>query len=280
MKRIETIRELQEVELYISKELVRVCKENNVQIYLSAGTLLGAVREKGFIPWDDDVDFCMSRPEFEKLMQATGGKIGEKCRIIDTTTDQTYPGLIPLCVYENSYVRSMQFKKDENLKISCSIFIYDGAPATKIGRFFYYKHMYLLRAKHALCRADFKHVNTKIARKVGPFLSHFFKEKSVWKYKAKIMKFQQKYPYSESRFVSTNADSDAKNEVFLKETFEKPVEVEFEGMMFPTFSHYREYLESVYGDYMTPPPETARNPKHGFIAEIEDEFYEKIETKA
>ena len=272
MKQIESLRELQKVGIYIYKELLNVCNDIGVNLYLHGGTLIGAVRHKGFIPWDDDIDLCISRPDYEKLMAITHGRIGEKCSIIDPETDKDYKGIVPVCVYNNSYIKSLQFKEDENLKISCSIFVYDGAPASKIKRRFYYNRMYILRAKHALCRADFKHVNTKLAKLVGPLLSPFFSSKKVYKYKDKILKYQQKYAYKSSRFVSTNVDNGSIKEVFLKEGFENPVELTFEGIPSKTYGYYKEHLTAYYGDYMTPPPPEEQKPKHGFYAEIEEDF--------
>ena len=272
MKTIDSLADLQKTGIYIYQELLKECNNVGVKLYLTGGTLLGAVRHKGFIPWDDDIDVCMSRPDYEKLLRATKGVIGANCSIIDPGTDPRYKGVVPVCVYNNSYVRSSQFKEDENLKISCSIFVYDGVPENRLKRFLYYKHMFLLRAKHALCRADFKHVNTKTAKLFGPVLSPFFRKKSVLKYKNKILKLQSKYPYSESRLVSTNVDNGSQREVVEKVLFEKDVDIQFENIPSKTFGCYKEYLESYYGDYMTPPPVEQQKPKHGIYAEIDDSF--------
>lgn len=272
MKKVETLRQLQLVGIYIYKDLLKACEDNGIKLYLLGGTLIGAVRHGGFIPWDDDIDVCLSRPDFEKLMKATGGKISEKCRIIDPAVDKEYKGVVPVAIYENSRVLSKQFKEDENLKISVSIFIYDGVPKGKLARWFYYKKLYILRAEHACCRADFKNVNTKKARLIGPIIAPFFKPENVYKYKEKILRHQKKYPYETSELVSTNSDSYSHLEVFPKYTFEDWTELTFEGIKSYVFSNYHEQLTTYYGDYMQLPPEAERNPKHSFDAVIEDEF--------
>lgn len=272
MKKIETLRQLQLVSIYIYKDLLKACEDNGIKLYLLGGTLIGAVRHGGYIPWDDDIDVCLSRPDFEKLMKATGGRISDKCRIIDPATDKDYKGVVPVAIYENSAVISKQFKEDENLKIAVSIFIYDGAPKSRIGRLLYYTKLYILRAEHACCRADFNNVNTSIARLVGPILAPFFKAENVYKYKNRILKHQKKYPYETSEFVSTNTDSLSHKEVFPKYTFEDSTELMFEGIKSYAFSNYHEQLTTYYGDYMQLPPEEAQAPKHSFDAEIEDDF--------
>ena len=272
MKKIETLRQLQLAGIYIYKKLLDVCSENGLGMYIIAGTLLGAVRHKGFIPWDDDIDVCMSRPDYNRLLEITSGRISEDCHIIDPSADKDYKGVVPVAVYDNSYLESKQFKGEENLKISISIFVVDGIRNNPVIKAYYYSKMYFLRAEHALCRADFKHVNTKAARIVGPILSKFYSEKSVYKYKNKVLRWQQKYSFDNCEYVSTNADVHASREVLKKTGFGGNEKLEFEGMMCPVFANYRGFLESYYGDYMTPPPESSRKPKHGVNAMIDDAF--------
>ena len=64
----ETLRKVQLAQLEIAKEFKRICDENQLQYFMDSGTLLGAVRHKGFIPWDDDMDFGMMRDQYEKLL--------------------------------------------------------------------------------------------------------------------------------------------------------------------------------------------------------------------
>lgn len=272
MKKIETLRQLQLVSIFIYKELLNVCEKNGIKLYLLGGSLIGAVRHQGYIPWDDDIDVCMSRPDYNKLLAVTKGQIGEKCRIIDPATDKKYKGVVPVVVYENSSVVSGQFRGKEDLKISISIFVYDGAPKSKLMQAYYYTKLYILRAEHALCRADFKHVNTKAAKLVGPIIAPLYNPKNVYKYKKKILKWQQKYAYENSEFVSTNMDSGSWKEVFPKYTFEDYTELLFEGIKSYTFSNYHDQLTKYYGDYMKFPPIEEQQAKHSFDAKIEESF--------
>lgn len=272
MRKIETLRELQLVNIKIYKDLFDFCKNNNLQIYLLGGSLIGAVRHKGFIPWDDDLDVCMSRLDYEKMLQISAGKISDKCSILDPATNENFKGYIALASYDNSKLISKQYKEEEQGKISVSIFVYDGVPDNRLTRFLYYVRMYILRSKHALCRADFHHVSSKLARVVGPFLSNFYKKDDVYLYKKRILELENKYSYQNSRYVSANTDTNAWREVFEKEKFETPVYLEFEGMKVKTFCYYDEHLRKYYGNYMTLPPEQYRVAKHSFNAWIEDTF--------
>jgi len=272
MKEIKSLRQLQLVATYIYNDFRTFCTKNDIQVYLHGGTLIGALRHKGFIPWDDDIDVCMSRPDYDRILELCGGKISEKCTLVDPETNIDFNGYIPVVVYDNSKMESGQYRTNEDLKIGISIFVYDGVPSNRITRFFYFIRMYCLRSVHALCRADFNHVNTAAAKIVGPLFQRFFKADKILKYKSKILQLQQKYRYQECKLVSTNADYQSSREVCAKTDYEKAVEVKFEGIRSFTYSHYDSHLRKYYGDYMKLPPVEAQTPKHSFTAYIEDSF--------
>lgn len=273
MKKIETLRDLQMVSFSIYKDLSSFCVKNGIKLYMLGGSLIGAVRHRGFIPWDDDIDVAMSRPDYQKLMELSDkGWISEKCRIVDPMTETAFKGYIPLVVYEQSKLTSGQYKEQEDLKISISIFVYDGVPDGWLTRKIYYARVYLLRAKHALCRANFKNVNTIPAKIFGPIISPFFNSKNVFKYKKMIITHACKYNYALSKCCACNCDYQASKEVFPRKLFETPVELEFEGMKCYAFKHYKEHLTNYYGNYMQLPPKEKQKPKHSFDAYIEDDF--------
>lgn len=273
MKEITTLEELQKVSLYIYKDLISFCSEHGLKVYLFGGSLIGAVRHQGFIPWDDDIDVAMSRNDYNKLIDfASEGWISNKCRVIDPVINKNFKGYIPVVAYDNSILFSGQFRENEKLKITISIFVFDGAPSGWLNKKIYYSKMYLLRAKHALCRADFKNVNTKAAKIFGPLLSPFFKTTKVYKYKDKIIQYAQKFNYIESEFCASNSDCNAYNGICLKSDFENSISLRFEDTSSFAFSCYDKYLKKYYGDYMSLPSEDKRSPKHSIKAQVEDSF--------
>ena len=272
MKKIKTLRELQLVSIYVYKKLLTFCKENDLKLYLLGGTLIGAVREQRFIKWDDDIDVCMSRKDYEKMLYISKGKISSDCSIIDPETNALFKGYISLAVYDKSRSVSKQYREVEESKIGVSIFVYDGVPKNIFCRNLYFAYMFLLRAKHALCRANFEYVNSNLAKNIGPFLSLLYNKHEVYKYKSQILKLQKRYKYDTSELVAPNTDTRAWLEVFPKIEFEKNAAIMFEEIPSNTFSYYKEHLAKYYGDYMIPPPNDEREPKHSFEAWVDNGF--------
>ena len=83
--------EMKKIELNILTYFTEVCEENNLRYYLGGGTLLGAVRHKGFIPWDDDIDVCMLRKDYDTFMRVAPKEMGDTYIFMDAHTEPRYP---------------------------------------------------------------------------------------------------------------------------------------------------------------------------------------------
>lgn len=266
MKKIENLKELQKINILILKELYRVAIKNDIKIYLFGGTLIGALRDNKFIPWDDDIDLCLSRNDYEKLVKISKIEFNKEIELLDPYTNDEFRGYIPQVVYKKSKLISKQYREKEENKIGISLFIFDGITENKVLRWFYYKRMRLLRIKHALCRANFSYVNTSIAKKIGPVLQPFFKSEDVYKYKHKILELQKKYNYKDCNLVSANSDTNGYKEISTRKAFEIEKKILFEGIECLIYSSYKEYLEKCHPTYKKLPPLEKRKPKHGFLA--------------
>ncbi|MDE5990369.1 MAG: LicD family protein, partial [Clostridia bacterium] len=87
----DVLRKVQLLQLKIAKEIKRICDKNNIDYILDSGTLLGAVRHKGFIPWDDDMDIAMTREEYNRFIDVAKIELGEEYFFQTWDTDNNYP---------------------------------------------------------------------------------------------------------------------------------------------------------------------------------------------
>ena len=92
-----TLREIQLFELQMLKDVVKVCDDNNITYIISSGTLLGAVRYGGFIPWDDDIDIDMPLPDYKKFLKIAQRELGEKYFVQNYKTDKSKRNYIYAC---------------------------------------------------------------------------------------------------------------------------------------------------------------------------------------
>ncbi len=136
MTKKETLEKLHDVEIEILDEFVRVCKKNNLKYFLVGGTLLGAVRHEGFIPWDDDIDIGMPREDYEKFLKVMEEKNSEKYTVFDSRYDENYFfqfGRLSLngTYWSEYWDNQVPFK----LGIHIDLFILDKVPENKFKRF-------------------------------------------------------------------------------------------------------------------------------------------------
>ncbi|MGP2526689.1 LicD family protein [Acidaminococcus sp. LBK-2] len=242
--------DIQQVELKILLYFTNFCKEHNLKFYLAGGTLLGAIRHKGFIPWDDDIDVCMPRADYERL-----NKIFKSDGIYQLTSNQLDNSFFPYANLKNmnTCVKSKYVKQDSQLWID--IFPVDGLPESldvvkKIYRQCdFYRRIFLL-ANATL--GEGKNTFHKYSKYIiKPFSLLYGKRHCV----EKIEQIAQKNSYQDCKYVGiVTWGLYGAGERMLKSEFEKQVLVEFEGYQFPAFSCWDTYLHGLYGDYMQLPP--------------------------
>ena len=255
MKKL-TLEEIKKRELGILVELNEFCKRENLRLYLTGGTLLGAIRHKGFIPWDDDIDVCMPRPDYERLVKIFHSKKNLQMR--SSLLGNLDAPFSKLGDFDTS-VRTKYSAGGVNDYLWVDILPIDGLP----------EDVNEVRNIYDTCRFWRRVLLLQQAR-LGEGTSLFRKYAkipmkllaSIWSTKTllgKLEQFKDKYAFEESDYVGCVAwGLYGVGERLEKKEFLRPVEVEFEGISFPTFSCWEKYLSGVYGDYMQLPPEDKR----------------------
>ena len=250
------LEEAKQIELDVLKSVVEFCEQRNLRYYLAYGTLIGAVRHKGFIPWDDDVDIQMPRKDYDEFIKtfdheylkviAPGTAMSKHpiVKVIDTRTVK----IEPVFNYPNGY-----------LGIDIDIFPLEGTPTDEAEFAEWYAA--LMKNYKDLSFSTQRITGTfeqKIKKLIRRFLAH-----SPKRCLKDIERLHAQSSYEDSEFVGSIAClyNSAKNRV-PKSCFENTVDVEFEGIKFKAPAEYDYVLRSIYGDYMQLPPEEKRVTHH------------------
>ena len=261
---MDKLRELQLAELEIVKKFIKLCKENNLRYFILGGTLLGAVRHKGFIPWDDDIDIGMPREDYEKLIHIWKNlSMASNFKLVR----EKHKYFIRV-VNEKMFVKLNMGNKAEVIGAWIDIFPLDGIPKNKILKSV---HMF----KILFWRMMFQYANfdraVNITLKKRPFyekilikIGYIFEiEKILGKFDIykKLDNCLKKYNYDKFEYVGNFMGAYKFKEMFPKKIYDEVQEYEFENIKLLGPREYDFVLKQLYGNYMKLPDINDRN-KH------------------
>ena len=266
-----TAREIQLYELDILYKFVEICKEYNLRYYLSGGTLLGAIRHKGFIPWDDDIDLAMPRKDFMKLVELSKGFKDEKYEFFFFSQDSGY--LLPYGKFVNkqTFIDS-KFSKDEVLKhLWIDIMPMDGLPENERLVRKIYRKAEFYRQIIKLCNAKLGEGKTLLKK----YAKYIFKPIAMLYGKKRAInnlnKLALTYDYESSKYIgAVSCGLYGIGERMLKSEAENSVLVDFETGKFNSFGCWYSYLTGLYGNYMQLPTKE-KQVTHGMKTWVDDD---------
>ncbi len=257
----ELLKKLHKVETEMLVELDRVCRKNDIPYYITAGTLLGAVRHGGFIPWDDDMDICMARSDFKRFLEVCKTDLSDDYYIECQELNPDYWYAIPKICKKNTVFKNIQ---DSNLKehigIYVDIFMLDNVPKQNGKRQAIYASIAnLLQATISNRKTNFNVKKMSIKSKLFFYLTKPFSIRTLSKWRTRVAAH-----YSDECKYFTNLASryGRIKQTMPKDKFYPPVELEFDGYKFLAPKEYIYMLERIYGDYMKLPPEEKRCTTH------------------
>jgi lipopolysaccharide cholinephosphotransferase len=257
-----TVEESKAIQLDILLFFDKYCKENNLTYYLFAGTLLGAVRHKGFIPWDDDIDVTMPRNDYNKLMSIF--KNEGRYKLFSMYNNKDYVYSFAKIVDSNTVLKEENIPDIEGYGLNIDIFPSDGLPADKTARRKHQRKILSARRKLGyLLTFDYAHGKEAGLKKVAHKLKKAFLEVRGWKYYlTQVDKLVQKYNIDSAKYATSLVSCDPHSYIESSVYKEKTM-VTFENNLFPAPKNYDAYLTYLFGpDYMTPPPEDKRVAPH------------------
>lgn len=264
MKQIER-EELKKLQVKILDCFDAFCKKNNYKYWLDYGTLLGAIRHKGFIPWDDDVDIAMLREDYERAAKTfnsqTDGRYVFQTPSNDKETCYPFGKLI-----DTSSVLYEYGETGIETGVYIDVFVYDNSPNNeKIVKRIFWKRDFLgrIRRLQLPMRKEISGMK-RFAYKIGSFVLNPMSRGIINRALDRNARQCEKL---ETKNVSAFTDPyDPTYFCVEKSIFQDLIEVEFEGKMYPAPRQYSYWLGVLYGDYMKLPPIDRRVHQHSFEA--------------
>lgn len=267
--RVATEEEVKKIQLLILREIDVFCRSNKLRFCLAYGSLIGAVRHKGFIPWDDDIDIWMFRKDYEVFIRKFNDYNSKMSVRSYLNSDHPFP--YAKVIYNDSRAIEIVDRKEYTFGISIDLFPIDNMPDSDKEIQHLYKKTKLFRTVHS-----FKTILFDKKRKwyknailhVGNFL---FKPIPVSLVCKRINDRISTYNDENSTYVADFSTPYGMRPVFLRDYFSKMTYTKFEELSMPIPIGYDNILRTVYGDYMVLPPVEKQVSHHDNISFIKDD---------
>lgn len=276
----DSLKQLQSVNLAMIRLLDDICGKYGLTYYALGGTLIGAVRHQGFIPWDDDVDIGMPRPDFERFLAVAPKELpaGYRLRTIHTSDDyRTYMVKIEntgVSFYREFYARNAVVEKPIYAWID--VMPIDGMPGDRRE---FYRHLKRLKIARQMISLSLLDKNMGTSKKRGKMellviraglrtgLYRILRPERMY---ARFERLCRKYSCSDAPILGNTMGIYGRKEFVRREVFGTPVRRKFEDLMIACPQDTDAYLRHVYGDYMKLPPEAERHTHEIRFAESRD----------
>ena len=247
-----TLEKRKAIQLEMLKEIDAFCRANNIKYSLAFGTLLGAIRHKGFIPWDDDVDIMMPLPDvlrFKELFHS------ETMKYYDVDIDKGFEYAFSRIANTNTYCKKGIIA--ESYGVCIDLYIVVSIPSENHDRDLFF------RKANKLIHRRFQYMKwNKRIIKVFPIHTIPGFHRAIKEYRDYILNYDD-YGKTGVYYIVAGPLSLREKMTYGFDMFEEMIEVDFEGFKFMSIAQYDKFLSMRYGDYMQLPPEDQRHPYHG-----------------
>ena len=250
LKPIASVKELQGVLLGIAKVFHEICVAENIPYFMVGGTMLGSIRHKGFIPWDDDMDFAVYRKDFERLLKILPERLPAPYRMLTRKETASVTGFLKISDERTLHVYRWTDGQERDYGVDIDIFQLDPATSKTRGRI---KDFILKMRGYRVLSAK----NRPFLKKV---VSYFVKTVFFFVSRDMIYNFIERHLVEKKGDLIANTyGGTAKAETMPKEYMGEPRLYDFEDTQFYGVAMPEEYLTSLYGDWKTLPPEDKRH---------------------
>lgn len=261
----EDLRALQLEELEMAKMIIAICEKYDLEYFMMGGTLLGAKRHEGFIPWDDDLDIGLKRRDYETFMAVAESELSAPYSIHHHRNDKDY--IYPYIRIQNDRIslRRENTRSKTIQKLWVDIFPLDGVPSSGFQRWRWEKTLYILRGLRNLsCFDELVNINKeykglkKVIVTLGlkTNIQKFLNTNAIL---YRLDNFLKKWSLEEESYIGNPMGGHWFKEVYPKSYYERTVLMTFEGVEMSAPVDYEKILVQMYGDYMQLPKEEDRN---------------------
>ncbi|MCC8126316.1 MAG: LicD family protein [Clostridiales bacterium] len=276
----DNLKRVHETELKILKEIDRICRKHRIRYMLDAGTLLGAVRHQGFIPWDDDADLAFTRKNYEKFLKIVRQELPDTMELITPDSFTKNDGFFDFTariIYKRSRVHEdspeMDFYEGKLNHLWVDLFTLDELPANPLAAqvtLLLHKIIYGMAMGHRY-RLDYSKYSLFHKLAIGGLagIGRLVPMKVLFRLqRAVALKDHSRHP---KVLYYSNYQPDYLYVKLKKSWCDEITNLPFEDTKLMASKHWDEVLTWIYGDYMTPPPEDQRVPAHSTVKILIDE---------
>lgn len=265
---------LKEIELNLLIQIDEICREQGFRYSLIGGTLLGAVRHQGFIPWDDDIDIAMPRPDYERFLTYCHDNCPQFLTICNRYEPKYGYLFAKICDANTVMIEKNLNKNDIQLGVYVDIFPLDGLGENQKEALKIFSRTEFQR--ELLVASNWKrYFRSKThAWYYEPIRLGFFLLSRFVNFRKQILSIEKRclrHNFDQSEFCGALCGVYRKREVMPRNVYAEYIELQFEGKNFLALKDYDYYLSHIYGDYMKLPPEEQRVTHHMFEAYFKKE---------
>ena len=255
----QILRRLQLTQLEILQVIDAFCKDNCIQYSLYAGTLLGAIRHQGFIPWDDDLDICMERSEYERFLRTWESQVPEGYLLQNKENTPLFTQSFSKIRKEHTTFLQYEWERGRyHTGIFVDVFPIDRMPSNAVKRaLFQWKAMH-----YQLLTREFVPPKASVPVKmVSNLILKAIPKKRREQARERDLSFLESFHDASSPRAAIETLASIRMSL-PADLMDQYVDCKFEGEQFPIFKNWEGYLRCKFGDYMTLPPESERTWKH------------------
>lgn len=256
------LKNLHEILTMMLEDVKRVCAKNDIRYFISYGTLIGAVRHKGFIPWDDDLDIAILREDYERFVKLPSSEFKYGMFIEDCVKTEGYGHvfakvMLPGTTNAECFTENVKCAQNIYIDVFPLDYTTDKRIALKIQHYacLFYARLMLLNCGYIYTKTGIK----KVIYNFGYFIAGKCNKNNLYK---KWLEWATKYSDKKCNVKSMAAIYCLDKELMPAELFAKSNDYDFEGHKFSAVADYNKYLNIIYGDYMKLPPIEQRVAKH------------------